>query len=65
MKISFEVDQSKLFDVVAEHGIQVVMGDIIGHLLTGKSGFGARIRMKTYGIEPFEVEEAEVKGHEI
>ena len=57
MKISFEVDQSKLFDVIAKYGTEGVISDIVGHLLTGKSSFGARIRMQTYGIEPLEVEE--------
>jgi hypothetical protein len=57
MKISFEVDQSKLFDVVTKYGTEGVISDIVGHLMTGKSGMGATIRMQTYGIEPLDVEE--------
>jgi hypothetical protein len=57
MKITFEVDQSKLFDVVAQYGTTSIGSDIVGHLLTGQSGFGAMTRLKVYGIEPIEKEE--------
>jgi len=59
MKISFEVDQSKLFDVVAQYGTEGVISDIVGHLLTGESGLGAKIRMQTYGIEALEAKDSE------
>ena len=52
MKVTFEVDTSKLFGMVYQHGSGAIAPDIIGVLLTGEATFNASIRLALYGIEP-------------